>query len=111
MGAIAAPIMQGKVETWKKWATELKGTRKQEFQDFNKRMGLTSHRAWLQANPDGSHLVIILHEGPGAGEFMAKLATSDHAFDQWFRENVSDAHGIDFSQPPPGSPAELLVEG
>ena len=109
MGALAAPIMPGKLEAWKKWAEELKGAQKQEFQDFNERMGLTGHRAWLQANPDGSHLVIVLHEGPGASEFMGKLATSDHPFDQKFREAVSDAHGIDFSQPPPGPPAELVI--
>ena len=110
MGAIAAPLLPGKLEAWKEFTASLEGERKQEFEDFNKRYNLTGHRAWLQANPDGGHLVIVLHEGPGADGFMPGLGQSSHAFALWFRDNIKEVHGIDVTQPPPGPAPELLVD-
>jgi hypothetical protein len=54
-----------------------------------------------QQNPDGSQLAVVVLDGPGASEFLGNLATSDHAFDTWFRTNVEDIHPMDFSAPPP----------
>ena len=75
---------------------------------MNQRMGLTTHAAWLQQNPDGSQLAVVVVDGPGASEFLGKLATSDHAFDTWFRTNVEDIHPMDFSAPPPPAPVRFL---
>ncbi len=104
MGAIAVPIMPGQLEGWEAWIAELNGPRKAEFDDMNQRHGLTSHRAWLQQTPDGQ-MVIAVHDGPGAEEFMGKLASSENEFDVWFRGNIERVHGLDFSAPPP-PPAE-----
>ena len=110
MGAIAVPILPGKLEMWKEWAASLKGDKKQEWEDFNKRYNLTRHRSWLQANPDGGHLVIVLNEGPGADGFMPSLGQSSHAFDVSFRDNIKEVHGMDVTQPPPGPAPELTVD-
>lgn len=108
MGAIAVPILPGKIDAWREWIDDLKGSRKAEFEEFNARYGLTQHRAWLQPNPDGSHLVIAVHDGPGGDGFMPKLAASDEPFDAWFRGKIEEFHGIDVSQPP-GPPPELSL--
>jgi hypothetical protein len=108
MSLILAPIVEGKMATWKQWATELEESRAAEFKDFNARYGLTRHSAWLAETPTGP-VVAALHEGPGADDFMSKLATSDHDFDVWFRERVNEIHNIDFSSPLPGSPPQLLI--
>lgn len=105
MGAITVPILPGKLEAWEAWIAELNGPRKAKFDDLNARYGLTGHRAWLQQTPDGGHVVIAVHDGPGADEFMPKLASSENEFDAWFRRGIEEAHGIDFSAPPP-PPAE-----
>lgn len=105
MGALAVPIAPGKLEAWEAWVAELNGPRKAEFDDMNQRMGLTGHRAWLQQTPDGHHLVIAVHDGPGGDSFMGKLMTSDNEFDAWFRSTVAEVHGMDMSSPPP-PPAE-----
>ena len=76
--------------------------------EMNERMGLTTHAAWLQQNPDGSQLAVVVLDGPGASEFLGKLATSDHEFDRWFRTNVEDIHPMDFSAPPPPAPVRFL---
>jgi hypothetical protein len=106
--AFAVPIKPGKEETWKSWIAETNGARKAEFDEMNQRMGLTTHAAWLQQNPDGSQLAVVVVDGPGASEFLGKLATSDHAFDRWFRTNVEDIHPLDFSAPPPPAPVRFL---
>lgn len=110
MGAIAmaAPIVPGKEDAWAEFAGQLTGGRKAEFDDFNTRHRLTDHRAWLQKNPHGSSVVIIVVEGPGAETFMGEFATSDNAFDKWFTEKVVEVHGFDFSAPPPPLPERKI---
>ncbi len=71
--AMAAPIVPGKEDAWAKFAGQLSGARKAEFEDFNTRHRLTDHRAWLQKNPDGSSLVIVVAEGPGAETLMGRV--------------------------------------
>jgi hypothetical protein len=101
MPAMAAPLAADKLEAWEAWLDELNGPRKAEFDDLNARHGLTEHRAYLQPMPDGDYLVLVVHEGPGADDFMANVVGSDHEFDQWFVETVVDVHGMDLSGPPP----------
>jgi hypothetical protein len=108
MSLILAPIVDGKLDTWKQWATDLENGRAEEFDDFNSRYGLTRHSAWLAETPTGP-IVAVLHEGPGADKFMSELATSDHDFDVWFKQRVSEIHKIDFSEPLPGTPPQLLI--
>jgi hypothetical protein len=106
--AFAVPIKPGKAELWKSWTGEATGPRKAEFDEMNQRHGLTTHAAWLQDNPDGSQLAVVVLDGPGASEFLGKLAGSDHAFDTWFRSNVEDIHPMDFSGPPPPAPVRFM---
>ncbi len=109
MGAVAVPILPDQLEAWKAWNQELLGPRREEFEDFSKRMGLTRHRVWLMQSPMGA-MAIVVHEGPGEATFMGQMGSSDHSFDTWFRECVTKFHGFDFSQPPPGPPPELLLD-
>ena len=53
MGAIAVPILPGKLDEWRADMAELMGPRAAEFRDLNKRHGLTQHRAFLTTSPDG----------------------------------------------------------
>jgi hypothetical protein len=106
--AFAAPIVPGKEDAWAEFVGQVTGARKAEFDDFNTRHGLTDHRAWLQKNPDGSSVVIVVADGPGAETFMSEFLTSDDAFDKWFTESVVEVHGFDLSAPPP-PPAERKI--
>ena len=108
MEAFAVPIKPGKSEAWKSWIAEATGPRKAELDEMNGRLGLTTHASWLQENPDGSQLAVVVLDGSGASEFLGKLAGSDHEFDTWFRSNVEDIHPMDFSAPPPPAPVRFL---
>ena len=109
MGIIVAPILKGKLETWKEWIKEMSGPRKKELQDFNRRYGLTRHAAWLAETPAGT-MVVALHQGPGGDEFMANVGPSKHEFDVWFKETIKEVHGFDLTQPPPGPPPTLFLD-
>ncbi len=109
MNAIAVPVLETKVDQWKAWIQECLGPRREEFDDFNERMGLTLHRAWLMQSRQGPQ-VIVLFDGPGANDFLQKMATSQGPFDRWFRERVSEIHDIDLSIPDILSPAELFLD-
>lgn len=101
MGMILAPVPKEQAGAWQAFAEALTSARKAEFDDFNKRYGLTKHEAWWCETPMG-FLVVALHEGPGAEAMMPTLAQSTHEFDVWFRKNIEDIHGMDVSKPPPG---------
>jgi hypothetical protein len=97
MYAIAVPVIPDKVEAWKAWVRECTDTRREEFEAFNERMGLTLHRAWLTQGREGP-LVIVVYDGPGAEDFLSKLARSNEPFDKWLREHVTEYHKMDFSK-------------
>ncbi len=109
MAFVVAPILEGKVDTWKAWIADLKGARSADLKDMNQRMGLTRHAAWLAETPMGA-MVAVLQEGPGSDSFMQKLGQSTHEFDQWFAGNIKEIHGMDVSQPPPGPMPELYLD-
>ena len=108
MPALAVPLAADKLGAWESWVEELKGPRKAEFEDMNARLGLTQHEAYLQPTPDGNFLAVVVQAGPGSDEFAANVIASDHEFDRWFLEKISDIHGIDPSGPPPPAPTRYL---
>jgi hypothetical protein len=108
MPAIAAPLAAEKLDAWESWIAELLGPRKAEFDDLNARHGLTEHRAYLQPTPDGTFLVLAIHEGPGSDDFIPSVLQSDHEFDRWFATSLAEIHGMDTSGPLPPTAARRL---
>jgi len=108
MAAFAIPVVPSRIEAWKQWTRELQTTRKAEFEEFNRRMGLSKHKSWLMQTPQGP-LAVVLHEGSGEATFLSKLATSDNPFDVWFRNSISDFHGVDLTKPMPAMPEPFLT--
>jgi hypothetical protein len=103
MGLVVAPIKEGKLEAWKSWISEINGSGKNEFDEFNQRYELTRHNGWLVESPEGL-MAVVLHEGPGADSFMQKLGQSDNAYDLNMSKQLGDFHGMKLDQPPPGPP-------
>ena len=71
------------------------------FDEFNKKHGLTRHDAWLAETSEGP-VVVALHEGPGADDFMQNVADSQDSFEVDFKEKLMEFHGMDLAGPPPG---------
>lgn len=109
MGLVVVPIIEGKLDAWKKFNEEVKsGSKKDDFNDLNQRYRLTRHNVWHAETPGGS-MAVVLHEGPGSGEFMQALGQSNHPFDNWMKEQITEYHGMNFNEPPPGPPPEQLL--
>ncbi|WP_340114007.1 hypothetical protein [Maribellus mangrovi] len=101
MGLVIVPLKKDKLGEWKKWADSLNGDQKQAFDEFNKKHGITRHDAWLAETPEGP-VVVALHEGPGADDFMQNVADSQGSFEVDFKEKLMEYHGMDLAGPPPG---------
>lgn len=98
--AFAAPILPGKLETWRKFSQEINGARRADFEDQQRRMGMTRQMVWLQQTPMGD-FAVVMQEGGEVEQVMPRLGASDNPFDVRFRQQVLDIHGLDFKQPPP----------
>ena len=101
MGLVVASVLKGKEEEWKSWSQKLVGENKKDFDDMNKRHGLTHHNIWAVETPNGL-LAVMLHEEPGADAFMHNVAVSDNPVDIEMRKKIESFHGMDLSGPPPG---------
>jgi hypothetical protein len=108
MQPMAVPILPGKLDEWRAMMAELNGPRKADFAASNARHQLTGHHAWLQTNPDGSHIVIAVHDGPGAAGYFGAMVSSGEPFDNWLRDRLIDVHGLDLNAPPPPAPEQAL---
>jgi hypothetical protein len=109
MGLLVVPIIDGKLDAWKSFIEEVKsGSKKKDFNDLNRRYQLTRHDVWYAETPGGP-MAVVLHEGSGADEFMQALAQSNHSFDIWMKEQITQHHGMNFNEPPPGPPPQKLI--
>lgn len=108
MNVVLAPILPEKLARWKELGEQLAGPRRAAWEDYLRRYGITRHVTFLVPGPAGP-LAVLFMEGPGTQTLMQRFATSEHVFDQQFRQELSDCHGIDFTQPPPGAP-QLLAD-
>ena len=109
MGLVVAPIVDGKLDAWKSFIDNCKsGSKSEGFQDLNKRYNLTRHDIWHAETPGGS-MAVVLHEGPGSDDFMQALGKSDHSFDEWMKDQISDVHNMNFNEPPKGPPPQKML--
>ena len=109
MGLVIVPVVDGTLDAWKRFIEDLKsGSKKEEFNDLNKRYQLTRHDVWHAETPGGS-MAVVLHEGPGSDDFMQAIGQSDHSFDVYMKKHISEFHNLNFNEPPPGPPPQKLI--
>ncbi len=107
----ALPLLPGKSDVNLAFIDEISpgGPRRAEWEDHNKRYGITRQVVSHQKTPHGD-FVVVFFEGDDPGAMMAGLANSDNEFDKYFASHIMEVHGIDVSKPPPGPPAEVVLE-
>jgi len=107
--ASAFPILPGKEEQWQHFSQEMAGPRRSEYEASRKRLGITREVAYRQHTPQGD-LSVVYFEAQSIPEVFGGFATSQEPFDVWFREQVLEIHGLDFTQPPAGPLPEAIVD-
>jgi hypothetical protein len=108
MLAMAFPIPPGKTDAWKKFVGEVNGAKKADFVASRKSLGV-HERTFLQHTPMGDFVLVTLEGEDPAGAFT-KFGQQTDAFATWFKQQVSEIHGVDLNKPPPGPIPELIVD-
>ena len=88
---------------------ELSGSRREEYDDLRRRLGVTGQKVWLVRARRGETAVSYL-ECEEPGRIAARLAASTEPFDVWLKARLAEFHGCDFARFDSGWPPELIFE-
>jgi len=105
---MAFPVAKDKVKDLHLLAAELTGGRKDEFNDFLRRLNTTEER-WTVQEINGETYCLLYLAGDDLGAAFGALATSKHPFDVWMKKQNGDVLGMDFEKPSDDPmPVEIL---
>ncbi len=110
------PILNGKVEAWRRFCQELCGFRRKPYEASRQRLGITREQLVLVETAFGATAMTTL-EAPDVAQALGQIIISVLPFDVWYREKLQELHGVNlagyeqFAQPTPLPPnQELLFE-
>jgi hypothetical protein len=86
----------------------LTGARKAEFAASRRSLGVRE-RTFLQHTPQGD-LVLVTLEGDHPETAFAEFGKRTDPFTMWFKQQVSEIHGMDLSAPPPGPMPQQVID-
>ena len=104
---ISAPLPAGRIGEWRAFLEELKGPRRAEWDDHQRRLGVVHEYIWHQVI-DGTDVVILCIAGPSSTQINHVLADSSHEFDRWFHDRLHDILGY-VTEYPAGTTEPVLV--
>ncbi len=104
--AFAVPIPPGKTEAVRRLTEESLGARRGEYDDLQRRSGVSEESYWLQRDPERGDLLIVVSDSDQTG-FLEIMANPQTPFDRWYRDQVEAILSIDMSVPT-SAPNELL---
>ena len=96
--AFAVPIPPGKTEAVRRLTAESLGARRTEYDDLQRRSGVTEESYWLQHDPEGGDLLIVVSSSDQTA-FMEIMANPQTPFDRWYRDQIQEIFGFDASEP------------
>lgn len=107
--AFATPIYPDATDQYRQFIHELQVTRRDEYVEARKRMGVRKVMLWIQHTRQGD-LLITYYDCEDLDRMVEGLASSERPFDVWFREQVRKYHGVALEKGPGGDPPELILE-
>ncbi|HSQ17909.1 MAG TPA: hypothetical protein VLM83_09440 [Anaerolineales bacterium] len=90
------PILNGKVEAWRRFCQELSGSRLQMYLSSRRRLGVTYEQLALVETAFESTAVTTL-EAPDIAQAFGRIIASHLPFDVWYRERLQELHGINLA--------------
>jgi len=90
------PILNGKVEAWRRFCQELIGSRRLPYEASRQRLGITRERLALVDTAFGATSMTML-EAPDVAQALGQIIASDLPFDVWYREQLHELHGVNLS--------------
>ena len=86
--AASLPIPAGKTEAVRYLLSESLGPRRAEYEDLQRRSGITEETYWLQSSPEGDVLIVVSNRDQSG--FMEIMANPQTPFDHWFRDQMEE---------------------
>jgi hypothetical protein len=84
--ATAIPIPPGKTDRLREFSRTCLETRREEYNDLQKRAGISLEEYWIQPSPGGDLMIVVSdNDSRRFGEILANPETD---FDRWFRDQV-----------------------
>ncbi len=104
---IAWPILPGKEEAWRRFAQEIQEIHAGDYEESRKRLGIRRESTHLSL---ASHilLVIVSIEADDPEQILPQMVASEYPFDEWFRRQMLELHGIDMALSTSIPTAELV---
>ena len=93
----AVPLLPGKTEAWKSAVAEILGSRREQYIQARRNLGITKEVACLQGD-----IVCVYIEARDTSRILQDMMEATDPFHTWFNQVVlADCHGVDASGPPP----------
>jgi hypothetical protein len=105
----AAPILPGRSEGWRRFLQEMMESRRPEYEESRRRLGISQERAWIAETAHGNVAVVAVVAAQPE-QVLARLATSELAVDRWYREQLLALQGFDLAKPLSRASPELVLE-
>jgi hypothetical protein len=93
------PILPGKTAEAQEFHRELDGPRKSEYEDSERRIGITKE-VWYVAPILGGEALVAYIETQDFAKALSMFVESREEFDMWFRRRLLEVTGLDLNNPP-----------
>jgi len=105
---LALPLLPGHAAQARAFLRQLDGSRREEFDRSERRIGISKELWYLAQLPSGEHLIAYMEAANFNSALQAFVGSRD-PFDMWFKEEMLAATGLDLNNPPADmQPPELL---
>jgi hypothetical protein len=105
----AFPVLPGKLDEARAFAKETMGAHGADFDDAQRRAGVTRETWTVETAPDGSALVLVWFEASDPTvAFTQLMDDSEHSV--WFRARVQEVTGINLAEAPSGDGPEVVLD-
>ena len=105
---LVMPILPGKSADARDFMRELEEQRKNEYDQSERRIGITKE-LWFLATLPGNEQLVGYMEAASFDKAAQQFFASQDPFDLWFKRRMLDVTGVDLNNVPPDfRPPELL---
>ena len=105
---VVFPLLPGKTEDARAFQRGLDTTRKAEYDQSERQIGITKEYWFIASAPSGDQLVVYI-ESPDFNRALGMFSQSQEPFDVWFKQRLAAVSGVDPGNLPPDMQLPELV--
>jgi hypothetical protein len=84
------PVRPGRSDDFRAFVADLMRSRRVEWAESHRRRGVTRQVVFIGRDGGGRDLAMIYSESPDPESAFTSIAASDHPFDRWLAEKMSE---------------------